>query len=73
MTQYCRYCVYCMTANGNWCDIKEKELTDDQIKHTNHCKLFEFTPMDAYDWHREYQPRPRKEKSKLEYYEMEGW
>ena len=71
MTQYCRYCCYCFTANGNWCEAKEKTLTDAQIKRTNHCKLFEFTPMDAYDWHNEYKPRKKKPKQKpLEYFEV---
>ena len=61
MTQYCRYCCYCMTANGNWCGAQEKPLTDAQIKHTNKCKDFEFTPMDAWDCEREYKPRPKRE------------
>ena len=36
-------------------------MTDAQIKHTNKCKDFEFTPMDAWDCEREYKPRPKRE------------
>ena len=60
MTQYCRYCTACHVANGNWCEIKEKELTDAQIKHSNKCRDFEFCSMDVYDENRTYQPRAVK-------------
>ena len=64
MTQYCRYCTACHVANGNWCEIKEKELTDAQIKHSNKCRDFEFCSMDVYDENRTYQPRQKKQKPK---------
>ena len=57
MTQYCRYCTACYVANGNWCEIKQKTLTDAQIKHSNKCRDFEFCSMDVYDENRTYQPR----------------
>ena len=57
MTQYCRYCTACCVANGNWCEIKQKPLTDAQIKHSNKCRDFEFCSMDVYDENRTYQPR----------------
>ena len=62
MTQYCRYCTACFVANGNWCEIKQKPLTDAQIKHSNKCRDFEFCSMDVYDENRTYQPRKKKQK-----------
>ena len=66
MTQYCRYCTACHVANGNWCEIKEKELTDAQIKHSNKCRDFEFCSMDVYDENRTYQPRKKKPRSRFD-------
>lgn len=72
-TQYCRYCTNCYVGNGNWCSAKEKELTDEQIKHTNKCRDFEFCSVDVFG-DRTYQPQHKKKKPKqLEYYGMEGW
>lgn len=61
MTQYCRYCNACHVANGNWCEIKQKELSDAYIKHSNKCKYFEFCEMDVYDENRTYKPRKKKQ------------
>ena len=58
MTQYCRYCNNLVTGNGTYCTVKEKELSDSYCKSTNHCKQFEFNPIDAYGENpNEYQPR----------------
>ena len=45
-----------------WCEIKQKTLTDAQIKHSNKCRDFEFCSMDVYDENRTYQPRQKKQK-----------
>lgn len=61
MAQYCRYCNNLVTGNGTYCEAKEKELSDNYCKSTNHCKLFEFNPIDAYaENQNEYQPRKLK-------------
>lgn len=62
MAQYCRYCSYFVTGNGNWCEKKQIEPSDSYAKHTNNCGDFLLNPMDAYfENERGYQPRtPRK-------------
>lgn len=70
MTQYCRYCNNLVTGNGIYCERKETELSEAYTKRTNKCKLFEFNPMDAYEFDRMYRPRQKKQKSQpLEYYD----
>lgn len=48
MAQYCRYCTWFVTGNGNWCEKKQTERTDRQAKRTNSCRDFDLNPMDAY-------------------------
>lgn len=61
MKQYCRYCCYFVTGNGNWCEAKMKTVTDSTAKSVNHCKDFEFNPMDAF-WENLSGYHPRKPK-----------
>ena len=61
MAQYCRYCNNFVTGNGSYCELYEKEMTDDSAKHTNHCKWYEFNPMDAFGENMNgYKPRKQK-------------
>ena len=48
MTQYCRYCNNFVCGNGEWCQVKQTELTEKYSKNPNRCKEFEFNPIDAY-------------------------
>ena len=58
MAQYCRYCSWFVTGNGNYCEKKHTEPSDAYAKHTNHCKDFDLNPMDAYaENEKGYQPR----------------
>ncbi len=63
MTQYCRYCNNFVTGNGSYCELYEKEMSDESAKRTNKCKGFEFNPMDAFAENLNgYQPRKPKRK-----------
>ena len=58
MAQYCRYCQHFVTGNGNYCEERNIEPSDEYAKHTNHCKSFELNPIDAYGENQNgYQPR----------------
>lgn len=46
--------------------IKEKELSDSYIKHSNKCRDFEFCSMDVYDENRVYRPRNKKVKNPVD-------
>ena len=64
MTQYCRYCSWFVTGNGNYCEKKQTEPTDKYAKSPNRCKDFDLNPIDAFGENENgYQPRKRKEKS----------
>ena len=61
MAQYCRYCSWFVTGNGNYCEKREIEPTDEYAKRTNHCKYFDLNPIDAYaENEKGYRPRPQK-------------
>ena len=47
MTQYCRYCSNMCCGDANWCEVKQSTYSDSTIKAPNHCKFFEFNPIDA--------------------------
>lgn len=61
MAQYCKYCSYCIDGDCYYCTAKEKVLGDEQIHHTNKCKLY----IEAFDGSvidgKKYQPRKRRE------------
>ena len=48
MKQYCRYCAYLHVNNFPYCDVKEKELSENYTKSVNHCEEFQFNEVDAY-------------------------
>lgn len=63
MTQYCRYCSWFCTGNGNYCEVKKTSPTDEQAKRANKCKEFDLNPIDAYGENEKgYTPRTKKEK-----------
>ena len=47
MTKYCRYCSNMCCGDVNWCGVKQRTYSDSAIKAPNHCKFFEFNPIDA--------------------------
>ncbi len=47
MKQYCRYCVNCICGDFNYCDFKNKVMSDNTIKTINKCKNFQFCQTDA--------------------------
>ena len=64
MTQYCRYCSYMCCGDANWCEVKQSTYSDSTIKVPNHCKFFEFNPIDALGENiKGYTPRKHKQKS----------
>lgn len=61
MAQYCRYCAYFVTGNGNYCEVKHTEPTDRYAKSPNRCREFELNPIDAYGENpKPYTPRAAK-------------
>lgn len=61
MAQYCRYCSWFVTGNGNYCEKLRIEPTDEYAKRTNRCRHFDLNPIDAYGENgRGYQPRKPK-------------
>lgn len=63
MAQYCRYCSWFVTGNGNYCEKKRTEPTDVQAKRTNRCMDFELNPIDAFGENPDgYRPREKRKK-----------
>ena len=58
MTQYCRYCNNFVCGNGEWCEVKQKEVTEKYAKRPNRYRDFELNPIDAYGENEKgYRPR----------------
>ena len=68
MTQYCRYCAFCIEGNAIYCTNKDKTLSEKQIRAVNHCKEFELSELGDVVSGRQYAPRklPTVKKLKLE-------
>lgn len=67
MKQYCRYCVYMVCGDVNYCKVKKKTFAKRTIKSINHCKDFEFNPMDSlFENKNDYKPKKTAEKTKGE-------
>ena len=63
MAQYCRYCSWFVTGNGDYCTKDERELSESYAKRTNKCKNFDLNPIDAYGENKNgYQPRKQRPK-----------
>lgn len=56
MAQYCRYCANMFSGDANYCEVKQRTFTDEQICRTNRCKEFELNTMDSLTG-RTYKPR----------------
>lgn len=61
--QYCRYCSWLCCGNGIWCSKHKREYSEQKVKALNHCKDFDFNPMDAlgFDPEKLYKPKIKKE------------
>ena len=72
MAQYCRYCQWFVTGNGNYCERKQTEPSDRYAKSPNRCKEFELNTIDAFGENQNgYQPRKPK-KGNSQQIRMEG-
>lgn len=60
MAKYCRYCANMVSGDANYCEVKQRTFTDEQISHTTKCKDFELNPTDSLTG-RTYKPRKPKE------------
>jgi len=60
MKQYCRYCVNLYVGNGIYCQAKKRILAEATTKSVNHCKMFNFCEIDAYDTGRDYKPHVKQ-------------
>lgn len=67
MAQYCRYCSWFVTGNGNYCEKKRIEPSDSYAKSTNKCKDFDLNPIDAFGENQKgYTPRKTKQKDGIQ-------
>ena len=48
MAQYCRYCSWFITGNGNYCSMFCYSPSDKYAKNPNHCKCFDLNSIDAF-------------------------
>lgn len=63
MIQYCRYCSWFVTGNGNYCLEKGIEPSDKYAKSPNNCKQFDLNPIDAFGENEKgYLPRKQRKK-----------
>ncbi len=46
MKQYCRYCAYLATGGRLFCEIKERDRTESQIKRANRCPHYLYCGVD---------------------------
>ena len=60
MTQYCRYCAFCICGDVLYCTSKEMILDEKQIRRVNHCKDFALSPAGDVLTGRTYTPRKGK-------------
>lgn len=59
MAKYCRYCANMVSGDANWCEVKQRTFSDEQICRTNRCKDFELNPTDSLTG-KTYKPRAPK-------------
>ena len=73
MKQYCRYCSNCCCGDICYCCVKKQTMSDEKAKRVNHCKDFEFNPLDVFGGFDKdgnpltYHPRKNKPKTKADY------
>lgn len=63
MSQYCRYCAFCMHGDAYYCGEHEEVLSESQVKRANKCKEYAQSELGDVDTGKQYKPRPKKEKS----------
>lgn len=69
MKQYCRYCIHAVDGDIDTsfvCTGKKYDpcYNSSKAKTVNHCKMFEFTPIDLFTG-LEYKPREEKPKEDM--------
>lgn len=60
MTQYCRYCSFCIDGDTLFCVNHEKVMTDSEVRRVNHCADFDLSPTGDIFTGRPYTPRKGK-------------
>ena len=60
ITQYCRYCSFCVYGDVAYCTDHDEVLTDKKIRMVNHCKDFDLSPLGDVITGRPYTPRRGK-------------
>lgn len=61
--KYCRYCSFCLSGNGYYCNWHEKELSSSQAYKPTNCNDFDLSELGCVDTGRQYKPRKKKEKA----------
>ena len=65
MLQYCRYCANCCYGDVVWCDEFKKVISEASAKVVNHCKEFEFNPIDAFNLEGRYKPQEKRRDNEI--------
>lgn len=60
MSQYCRYCAFCIEGDALYCTDHEKVLTDKQVRMSNRCEDFALSELGDIFTGRPYKPRTGK-------------
>lgn len=60
MTQYCRYCAFCIDGNALYCTSREKVLSHEQIRRANKCADFALSDLGDVETGRTYRPRRKR-------------
>ena len=60
ITQYCRYCAFCIYGDVPYCTDHGDVLTDKGIRQVNHCKEFALSALGDVITGRKYTPRKGK-------------
>lgn len=60
ITQYCKYCSFCIYGDVPYCTDHEEVLSDVKIRQVNHCKDFDLSPLGDVESGRPYTPRRGK-------------
>lgn len=66
MSQYCRYCAFCVNGDSYYCALKEELLRPSYVKHTNKCKGYIQSSLGDVDSGRKYHPREIHKKNYLQ-------
>lgn len=57
MTQYCRYCAFCIYGDIPYCTAKDEPMTERQMKRKNTCKEFALSELGDVESGKPYKPR----------------